>query len=265
MKSKLLLTVLAVIVLLTAACQPISPNLEGAAPVVAQPEAQPEVVVPAVPEDALAVATVSTRSARVRAEPTVDSPMIGGVREGEQYEVVGRSSDGMWIQLRIPELGDGWVSADLVSVEGNITDLPIYDAPVAEATAVPTEAPVAEATPVPTEEPTAEPTAVPTEEPTEEPTAEPVTDATPEPVEEPVAELVPPAAGFAVVTSELRLRVRAEPSTDAAIVGYAYYGEVFQVLEVTEDGLWTRLAGAPESRENATGGWVASEFLLLGQ
>lgn len=72
-----------------------------------------------------AMATVSTRSLRVRALPSVNSEVIAGIAEGESYRVLALSEDGLWVQLAIEAAleGAGWVSTNLVSVEGDITNL----------------------------------------------------------------------------------------------------------------------------------------------
>lgn len=343
-----------------AACAPISRDfVEGGGLPAAGgtlPTAGGTVPVVAATPEGLAVATVTTPSLRVRSLPSATGALIGALASGETYGVLSRSSDGAWLELAIPHLpqASGWVSASLVSVNGDITDTPISQVPEAapsagtpastvapteeptvaptatptdeptatptlEPTATPTEPPTAtptlEPTATPTEEPTAtptrEPTATPTEPPTatptEEPTATPVpTEAptevpteeptatpavivlptsTPRPQVQPIATEVPateppateppateepvvyapPAAGFALVTAEPRLRVRSAPSTDGEIVGYAYPGEVFAVIGTNEDGTWTQIGGSAESAENPNGGWVATEFLLLGQ
>ena len=252
-----------------------------------------------------AMATVTARSLRVRAEPSDSAEVVTGIREGEQFPVIGRSSDGLWIQLDIPRApgGNGWVSANFVTVQGPITDATVSSAPPAateaaaeEATpapteeaaeAAPTEAPAEEATPAPTEEAAeAAPTEAPAEEatpaPTEEaaesaPTEAPAEEATPAPTEEaaeaapteaPVEEAAPavtPEPGFALVTAEgARLRVRAEPSTDAAIVGWVQPGEIVPVEEVSADGLWVKVGGVADT-ENPNGGWVSAEFVVVGQ
>ncbi len=78
---------------------------------------------------------------------------------------------------------------------------------------------------------------------------------------------VAPAPGMAVVTtSGARLRVRSKPNADAQIVGYAYNGESYKVLGASEDKRWVQIAGSTAGKgENPTGGWVAAEFLVIGQ
>lgn len=179
--------------------------------------------------DGGAMATVATRSLRVRKDPDDNSEVVAGIAEGESYKVVGLSADGQWVQLAIEGAvgGAGWVSANFVTVEGDITN--INTGQIA-ANQVPTA------------------------------TASTANDGTPV--------LIPtPAAGFAVVkTGETRLRVREQPTTDSAIVGYVYNGETYPVLETSADGQWVKIPpSSGDNTDNASGGWVAAEFLLIGQ
>jgi len=172
-----------------------------------------------------AMATVNTRSLRVRQTPDESSEVVAGIAAGETYQIRAFSEDGLWVELAIdsaPE-GSGWVSTNFVTVEGDITGL----TPQA-----------------------ATPTA-----------SQPVTGTT-------GTTLLPtPQPGFAVVnTVDTRLRVRSGPSTNDPIVGYAYHGESYEVLETSEDGVWVRIPAATGSNtDNAQGGWVAAEFLLINQ
>jgi len=173
-----------------------------------------------------AQATVSARSLRVRSEPSANGAVIGGIKEGEVYDVVGLSSDGEWVQLAIPAIdgGEGWVSANFVSVQGSITDAEITDAAVA--------APVA------------------------------ATGSTPAATGESL-NLIAVAPGTATVQTEgVRLRVRAQPSANAEIVGYVYDGEVYPVVDTADDGAWVQIGGRIGT-DNINGGWVASEFLVM--
>ena len=248
-----LIVTLMMAVALLAACQPITAeDMQSAL------AGQPVSTESSTTVDEGAMATVTARSLRVRAQPGESAEVVAGIREGEQYEVIGRSSDGLWIELAIPKApqGSGWVSANFVTVSGAITDAKVSSAPVASTpTAAPTVATVTEAvaTAAPTEE-AAE--AVATAAPTEEATAAPA---------EETATAIAPAPGFALVTAEgARLRVRAEPSTTAEIVGWVQPGETVPVAEVSADGLWVKLGGVPDT-QNPNGGWVSAEFVVLGQ
>ena len=274
LKQILFLIVLVTAVALTGACQPITPEAMQRAlagePGALAPAPQPTATEKATEEAASsgAMATVTARSLRVRAQPSESAAVVAGIRQGEQYEVIGRSNDGLWLELAIPQAaqGSGWVSANFVTVAGSITDAEVASAPTVAATPtqaatpVATEAPAEEATPVATEAPVEEATPVATEAPAGE--------ATPVATEAPAGEAVtvtPPAAGFALVTAEgARLRVRAEASIDAPIVGWVQPGETVPVVEVSADGLWVKIGPMPGT-QNPDGGWVSAEFLLLGQ
>lgn len=175
------------------------------------------------------------------------------------------------------------------AAEEAATEEPVAEEPAAEeaATAEPTaeeataeEAPAAEATAAPAEEAATEAaTAEPAEEAeaTPAPAEEAATEtATPAPEEAdsaatPVAEeetdsgdaeLPVPNPGEAIVyTDGTRLRVRSAPSEESEIVGYVQNGDVYAVLETSEDGLWVRL----DIPEIEGGGWVADIFVLTAQ
>ncbi|MBX3013887.1 MAG: SH3 domain-containing protein [Caldilineaceae bacterium] len=188
----------------------------------------------AAPAESSATATVATRSLRVRQMPNESSEVVAGIAAGETYRVIGLSDDGQWVQLAIesaPE-GNGWVSANFVTVEGEITGLAVgsESATTITNTTESTTSVAVEATPALTLVPTPQP-------------------------------------GFARVSTEgIRLRVRSEPTADAPIVGYAYDGETYQVIATSGDGLWVQIPPATGSNsDNPEGGWVAAEFLIIGQ
>jgi uncharacterized protein YgiM (DUF1202 family) len=186
----------------------------------------------AAPAEGGAMATVSARSLRVRQDPNEASEVVAGIAAGESYRVLALSDDGQWIQLAIDSspTGAGWVSANFVTVEGDITDLAVGN--------------TAATAPVTT------------------------TATTTDSVAAPAVTLVPtPQPGFALVSTEgIRLRVRSEPTTDSSIVGYAYDGETYQVIATSGDGLWVQIPPATgDNTDNPDGGWVAAEFLIIGQ
>jgi uncharacterized protein YgiM (DUF1202 family) len=203
-----------------------------------------------------AIATIATRSLRVRQAPGEDAEVIYGVGEGERYNVLDISPDGAWVQLAIADAPDGagWVAAGLVVVEGELTG-----AAAAPSDATEEAAPAAAATAAPTEEAAEEATA--------EAAAETGADETAAATAVPQEELAPPAAGFVqIVTDGTRLRVRSEPNTDAEIAGYVYNGEEYELLGQSDDGLWVQIAGSTAAEtDNPDGGWVAAEFVIIGQ
>ncbi|MDI9548292.1 MAG: SH3 domain-containing protein [Chloroflexota bacterium] len=255
-------------VLVLSACQPIVDPalLESQQPAAAEEAAQPAPVIDVEP----AKATVNTRSLRVRQGPGESFEQIGSIREGETYDVLGMSSDGAWIQVAVEELegGSGWVSTELVILEGDITNIPTVEAeaaPVAEATPEPAEEAAPEATEEPAEEAAPEATEEPAEEAAPEATEEPAEEAAPEATEEPADEAVtPPPAGYALIQAVPPLRVRSAPTADEDNkVGNVFDGEIYRVLEVSEDGLWVKI-DVPEL-ELEDGGWVSAEFVILGE
>lgn len=290
-------------------------------------------------EESAPTATIGVEVLRVREAPSTNADVIGVVYADQIYPVIGRSSDGLWMQLgEIPgiEGETGWVISELALVIGDFSTIPVVQVPdepavapsrnteegtgntpnlptptpqPTEESAEPTEAivqpepivtlditpraPASGATPIgettdggtdgsdgtdgtdsadappATPEPATEPA---TETPAQEPTEEPAAEAPAAPVVSngggaPLpAGVESPPAGFAlVVTDGIRLRVRDLPSTDSLIVGYAYPGETFRVLQQSDDGAWTQINGSPQAKENASGGWVATEFLYIGR
>jgi uncharacterized surface protein with fasciclin (FAS1) repeats len=96
-------------------------------------------------------ATVNTRSLRVRQGPSVDTPIVAGLSEGTAITVLGRSADGVWLQIQIPDVETtGWVSAEFVALPGEIATLSITDGSTEDTLA---------AAPAPTATPVVEPTA----------------------------------------------------------------------------------------------------------
>ncbi len=226
-----------------------------------------------------AMATVATRSLRVRQSPDENAEVVAGVKEGETYKVLSISDDGQWVQLAVAAApgGQGWVSANYVSVNGALTGGEDEMASEATETAeiAETEAMTETETMTETEAMTEtaaseiilEPTPTPAEESSEAMVEESMDDEAM--AEEAMAEeeIVAPEAGYALVNTDgTRLRVRAEADTESEIVGYIYDGETYQVLEVSEDGTWVKIAGdTAEVTDNPDGGWVAAEFLVLGE
>lgn len=322
--------------LLLAACQPIDPAYV-AAQQTAQASGAPAAEAVGTPEPSAvatgvepASATIATSSLRVRALPSDSAEVIASAKEGEVYSVTGISSDGAWIQIEIDEApgGLGWISAEFVTLTGDITSIEVVDVEEAEvaeeateeaaeeatpeATEEATEEVTEEATPEPTEEATPEATEEVTEEatpeateevteeaaeeatpeateeaaeeateeatpePTEEATEEAAEEATPEATEEAAEEATPEAteeaaeegaedAGLGTVTivANPPLRVRSEPTTEVDNkIGNVFDGEVYTVLEVSEDGLWVRIE-TPQFPEGS--GWVSSEFVVFNE
>lgn len=235
MKRIFLLLTLTVLLLVATGC---TSRLAPAATSADEPAAATDGTTTTAANDDLAdnaTATVTARSLRVRAAPSDSAEVVFGIREGEQYPVIALSSDGGWVQLSIPDApqGEGWVNANFVTVEGSITDAAVVETGGAASAAAGNV--VATPSGISTADTAAN------------------------------AAVAPGAGGIAVVNGEgLRLRVRATPSTTGDIVGYAYDGERFPVLESSADGAWVRIGGRIDT-DNPDGGWVAAEFVIIEQ
>ncbi|MCB0187923.1 MAG: SH3 domain-containing protein, partial [Caldilineaceae bacterium] len=198
------LTVGIVAVLLLAGCALPFPMPSATVPQASDgaAAATPEGTVDPLAAEGSVMATVATRSLRVRQTPNENSEVVAGIAEGESYRVLALSEDGLWVQLAVDSApdGNGWVSTNFVTVEGDISQL----TGSTEEAAASSPAATADVTLVPT-----------------------------------------PQSGYAIVNTDgVRLRVRSGPSTDNPIVGYAYDGESYQILETSEDGAWVRIPAA---------------------
>jgi len=192
-------------------------------------------------DDGSAMATISTRSLRVRGEPSETAEVVAAASEGESYKVMQISDDGQWVQIATANApdGSGWVSANFVTVKGELTGT------ADEATGDEAGADAA------TDEAATDEVAT-----DEVATDEVATDET---------AVEPPEAGMAlIVTDGTRLRVRAEPNTDAEIAGYVHNGELYSVAGLNDDGAWVQIAGSADG-DNPDGGWVSAEFVVLGE
>ena len=74
------------------------------------------------------VACVTVSSLRVRSGPGQEFNVIGGVQEGDCFGIDGRSPDASWFRGNIPGIGPGWVSADFLDTDGDLSNLQIRDA-----------------------------------------------------------------------------------------------------------------------------------------
>lgn len=100
----------------------------------------------------------------VRAEPSTEGDLVGGLYLGDKANVFAISKDGEWWQIEFPDGPDGlgWVSAEFVRFQGDRAAVPIFGqgtaTPTPRPTRTPTQTPTPKA-PVLTELPTLAPTA----------------------------------------------------------------------------------------------------------
>lgn len=93
---------------LTNAVAPADPDAEAAEPVT--------------------LAATSTGGANVRSEPSTNGAIAGGLATSESVIVNGRNSDNSWLRIEIPDSDDqGWVSASLLTVDGDVSTLDVVE------------------------------------------------------------------------------------------------------------------------------------------
>lgn len=119
------------------------------------------------PTPASAPAVRATLSMNVRNGPGVEYGIVGALNGGEELVVTGKSPDGAWWQVELPDGVSGWVygqlveavgSMDSVAVAANIPPAPQPTATVPPAEPEPATPPPAEAEPAP---PAADPASTP--------------------------------------------------------------------------------------------------------
>ena len=102
------------------------------------PTAAPQPSATAAPPTAAApqATTVTlTDRVRVRGGPGTNFNVITTLDSGTALTAVGRNADGSWIQVQLPGKTDpGWVSAQFVTVSGDVNSLPVVSAPTKSAT-----------------------------------------------------------------------------------------------------------------------------------
>jgi uncharacterized protein YgiM (DUF1202 family) len=83
----------------------------------------------------------------VRADPSTDSELVGGLYLGDKADVLAVSKDGDWWQIDFPDGpdGTGWVSVDFVRFQGDEEAVPVFGlgtlTPTPRATRTPTRTP----------------------------------------------------------------------------------------------------------------------------
>jgi hypothetical protein len=69
----------------------------------------------------------------VHVSPGLSSRTVGVFNQGSKAEVLGRSPDSVWLEIRYPQPqspnGVGWVSTDLVSLSAPIANVPVVNSP----------------------------------------------------------------------------------------------------------------------------------------
>lgn len=73
-----------------------------------------------------AVTATTNEVLNIRQGPSRTTTSLGKLQKGTTVTVVGRNGDGTWLQIQIPDKSDlGWVSAEFVTVDGDVNTLPV--------------------------------------------------------------------------------------------------------------------------------------------
>ncbi len=75
-----------------------------------------------------------TQRLNVRSGPGTGYPVVGSLASGSQVTATGRNAGADWLRIADANLpgGTGWASAAYLTVQGNVTDLPVADTPAAQ-------------------------------------------------------------------------------------------------------------------------------------
>ena len=122
---------------------PANPTESGSVPegttALSEPLVMPDVDGPAITNTTTVTGTVASGDDRlnVRSGPGTTYAIVAKAMAGETYQVVGRSTDGTWLQIRRGDDETGWVSAPYLQIEGDVTRLPTVAASAPPPTAIP--------------------------------------------------------------------------------------------------------------------------------
>jgi uncharacterized protein YgiM (DUF1202 family) len=129
------------------------------------PTLTPTITPTPTPTEPIIAGTIEvTDPINVRAEPSTDGELLGGLYLGDKADVLAVSKDGEWWQIAFPDgpEGVGWVAAGFVRFQGDREAVPIFGlgtiTPTPRATNTPTRTSTPEA-PILAELPTLAPTA----------------------------------------------------------------------------------------------------------
>lgn len=90
-------------------------------PVPLDPTSTPE----STPTPASPAAEVKSQSLNMRAGPDTGHSIVGSANQGDTLEVIARNEDGSWLNVRLPNGEQGWVSASLVIQNAAAADIEV--------------------------------------------------------------------------------------------------------------------------------------------
>jgi len=176
---------------------------------------------PASPAAKAARGVIRRPAMHVRAGPGTSYPILGLAYQGQIVDVAGRTQDGSWFLIVTADGLEGWAWADYIELQGDLAD----------------------GVPAPTPSPAMATWAASATQPTSTPTREP--SGSPQAVEG--------------VISHRALNVRAGPSTEFAILGQVYRGQIVRVIGRTGSASWVLIV-TPLGQQ----GWAWAEYIEVG-
>jgi serine/threonine protein kinase/formylglycine-generating enzyme required for sulfatase activity len=99
-----------------------------ATPVVPTPTPLPPTDTPVPPTDTpipKLVAVVQAEAMNVRGGPGTEYDVLGQVKQGDELEILARTEGSDWLQVRLSDGKKGWVSAELLEVDGGVAAIPV--------------------------------------------------------------------------------------------------------------------------------------------
>ena len=138
--------------------EPPAPDPPPPDPPTVTPTTEPPPPVPPPPDPPTATPTISIPfgmvtapvSVNIRTGPDTEYPIARVSARGTRLEVVGRSLDGEWWQVRVPDIagGTGWVSTIYLETQ-NTANVPVVPAPPLPPTITPSPTPTRQPPPPP--------------------------------------------------------------------------------------------------------------------
>lgn len=178
--------------------------------------AKPLIVPPApftntVPATGAALAVSDTVGVNARSAPTTTANVVIVVPNGAVLAVTGRSADGSWLRVALPDGAQGWMAKAAVAETANIDVTPVIESEAPAATAPLTTT---------AEQPPAAPTAAPT------------------------AGLPAAVVAKATISNPIGANLRPTPDQNTDPIATARGGDVFDVLGRSEDSQWIQVRQA---------------------
>jgi hypothetical protein len=86
-----------------------------------------------------AVTVTATDKVRVRSGPGTSYEVLSSLAQGTTVKALARNGDSSWIQVQLEDGTKGWVSAEFVTVNGDVNSLPVAQAPAPKVSPTPTK------------------------------------------------------------------------------------------------------------------------------